>query len=260
MDNMIKKTGRFILAYQWDLYLQATETKIRGCTNRIGRARKIKAADLKSQAHAKGSARSYQIVALEVWGMADASEAAVGQGEGVPVWSSGGGIRSHSFMATSRSSMSGTMRSVAHLIPRTRVIEKLPERCAPSPTPSGRSDREGGTGRRCQGLGWSIVPRRWSRSPCASPLQDKIVDEVGSGGRWSGSCRLRHHTHRRRQFHLPVPSWVTEERGDGRVEIMVGRTHDQEEPAVLGRWLARCGGMEERWVWESLEIDKSSFV
>jgi hypothetical protein len=124
-----------------------------GCTNHIGRAGEIKAADLKSQARTKGSTRSYQIVALKVWGMADASEAVVGRGEGVPVWSSGGGIRSRSFMATSRSSTSGTTRYVAHLIPRTRVIEKLLERCAPSPTPSGRSDREGGRWRRCQGLG-----------------------------------------------------------------------------------------------------------
>jgi hypothetical protein len=116
-----------------------------GCTNRIGRAGEIKAADLKSQARAKGSARSYQIVALEVWGMEDASEAAVGRGEGVPVWSSGGGIRSHSFMATSRSSTSGTTRSVAHLIPAPVSSRNCP-RGVRRRRQSGRSDREGGEG------------------------------------------------------------------------------------------------------------------
>lgn len=95
--------------------------------------REIKAPDLKSQAAVKGSVRLDHIVALEVWGMA---EAAVGQGEGVSMWSSGGGIQSRSFMAMSRST-SGTTRSVAHLIPRTHIVEKLPKRRAPSLTPSG---------------------------------------------------------------------------------------------------------------------------
>jgi hypothetical protein len=41
----------------------------------------------------KGSVRLDQIVSLEIWGMADGSEAMVGQGEGVPMWSSDGGIQ-----------------------------------------------------------------------------------------------------------------------------------------------------------------------
>lgn len=71
--------------------LARTSSRNQGA-NRIDGAGEIKETDLKSLGRAKGSVRSDQTVALEVWGMADASEAAVGRGKGVPVWSSGGGL------------------------------------------------------------------------------------------------------------------------------------------------------------------------
>jgi hypothetical protein len=65
----------------------STRDRNQGMLKSHRQGREIKAPDLKSQAPVKGSVRLDHIVALEVWGMA---EAAVGQGEGVSVWSSGG--------------------------------------------------------------------------------------------------------------------------------------------------------------------------